>query len=60
MDHLGTIPASEPPFRAMVAALALQASMTCDGKLSPQAHADIAVQAADALIERLERAGGAS
>lgn len=58
MDHLGTIPASEAPFRAKVAALALQASMTCDGKLSLQVHADIAVQAADALIERLERAGG--
>lgn len=53
MDDLGKTPASESPFRAQVAAMAMQASMTCDGKLSPQAHADIAVQAADALIERL-------
>lgn len=47
--------ASEATYREMVEALALQASMTCDGKMSPDAHAAAAIQAADALLARQEK-----
>lgn len=48
-------PFAEATYREVVEALALQASMTCDGKLSPATHAQAAKRAADELIALQER-----
>lgn len=50
-------PAAEATFLEQTAARALQGSVTCDGKLSPETHADYAYQAAMALCAKLAKAG---
>lgn len=58
---LGSKPAREATFLEATAAALMQGSVTCDGKLSPERHADYAVKAAEALIAKLaQRQGGAS
>lgn len=56
MSDLGNKPASEATYREWVAAMVLQGSVTCDGKLTPDTHAAYAERAAEALIARLEGA----
>lgn len=52
-------PADEVSYREFAEALALQGSIARDGNLKPEAHADYAVTAVEALITRQSQRGAA-
>lgn len=51
---LGETPFAEVPYRVALEAMLMQATMACDGTIPPERHAQLATQAAAALIARQE------
>ena len=61
-NELARKPASEATFFEAAVVALMKGSITCDGKLSPERHADYAIQATAVLFDKLAQraaAGGA-
>lgn len=56
--NLGTKPADQATFYEETALRLLQATMTCNGDMSPEAHISLAFKVADQFVSRLSQRTG--